>query len=254
LVDASRPTISHGTTIAATRTLTTTVAYPSTGGPYPLVVFAHGYNLGPSHYLQIIDAIAAGGYVVAAPSFPLADGATGNPLDEGDIPNQAKDLSFVITQFQGAVGQGGALAGKVDASRVGAVGHSDGADTVLDVGYLPGFSDGRVRAVVSMSPDAMRSQAVGAAPLLLTHGNRDTIVPYSNSQTVFGQVPAHRFFITLLGADHLPPVQGTAPWAAVLDRAVLDLLDHDVAGRTASDDALVADAQVAGVTSLQQAG
>jgi hypothetical protein len=40
----------------------------------------------------------------------------------------------------------------------------------------------------------------------------------------------------------------------VLDRAVFDLLDHYVAGRTADDGALVADASVPGVASLRQAG
>ena len=75
----SRPTISHGHQIAATRTLTTTVTYPSSGGPFPLIVFAHGYQLGPANYGQIMRAIAAGGYVVAAPSFPLADAAVAEP-------------------------------------------------------------------------------------------------------------------------------------------------------------------------------
>ena len=53
----------------------------------------------------------------------------------GDIPNQSGDLSFVINQLTGRRDRG-PLAGKIDA-RIGAVGHSDGADTVLDLGYHP---------------------------------------------------------------------------------------------------------------------
>jgi dienelactone hydrolase len=255
LVDSSRPTVSHGRQVAATRTLTTTVTYPTGGGRYPLVVFAHGFQLGPSNYTQIMRAIAAGGYVVAAPSFPLADAAVaGNNLDRGDIPNQSGDLSFVITQLTGNPPP--ELAGTIDGSRVGAVGHSDGADTVLDLGYYPGRTDARVKAVAALSPDAMSGPggSVGSAPLLITHGDHDSIVPFANATTVFSQVHAHRFLLTLIGGDHLPPVQGAAPWAAVLDEAVLDLLDHDVAGATGSDQALLEEADVPGVASLQQAG
>ncbi len=257
LVDASRPTVSRGRTVASTRTLTTTVTYPTAGGPYPLIVFAHGYQLGPANYHQIINAIAAGGYVVAAPSFPLADAAVaGSNLDRGDIPNQSGDLSFVITQLGGSAGSSGVLAGKIDASRVGAVGHSDGADTVLDLGYYPGRSDARVRAIAALSPDAMTGPggSVGSAPLLLSHGDHDSIVPYGNATSVFAQVHVPRIFLTLIGGDHLPPAQGAAPWAPVLDRAILDLLDHDVAGTGGSDDELVARATVPGVVSVTRAG
>jgi len=257
LVDPSRPTVSRGRQLSATRSLPTTVVYPTSGGPFPLVVFAHGFQLGPSHYEHIMRAIAAGGYVVAAPSFPLADAAVaGGNVDRGDIPNQSGDLSFVISQLAAGPAAGGPLAGKIDATSVGAVGHSDGADTVLDLGYYPGRMDGRVMAVAAVSPDAMTGPggSVGAAPLLISHGDRDTVVPYSNATTVFGQVQARRFLLTLLGGDHLGPAQGQAPWAAVLDRAILELLDRFVAGRTADEEALVAGGTVPGVASVAVGG
>jgi predicted dienelactone hydrolase len=213
-------------------------------------VFAHGYQLGPSSYQHLIGVIASAGYVVAAPAFPLADASVaGADLDRGDIPNQSGDLRFVIDQLLA-----GPLAGSIDGSRIGAVGHSDGADTVLDLGYEPQRLDRRVRAVAALSPDAMTTSAAGGAPLLITHGDHDTIVPYRNAATVFSQVPVHRFLMTLVGADHLPPVQGAQPWARVLEAAVLDLLDARVAGRTTGDGSLTADASVAGVATIQGAG
>jgi len=261
LVDSSRPTVSRGRQLSAIRSLPTTVVYPTSGGPFPLVVFAHGFQLGPSHYEQIMRAIAAGGYVVAAPSFPLADAAVaGGNVDRGDIPNQSGDLSFVISQLAAGPGDGpaagGPLAGKIDATRLGAVGHSDGADTVLDLGYYPGRMDSRVMAVAAVSPDAMTGPggSVGTAPVLISHGDRDTVVPYSNATTVFAQVQARRFLLTLLGGDHLGPAQGQAPWAAVLDRAILELLDRFVAGRTADEQALVASGTVPGVASVAVRG
>lgn len=40
------------------------------GGPWPLVVFSHGYHTPPSSYEAFLPALAARGYVVAAPHVP----------------------------------------------------------------------------------------------------------------------------------------------------------------------------------------
>ncbi len=259
LSDGSRPTVSRGTTISGSRSLPTTVYYPSDGaGPFPLVVFAHGFQIGPGPYASFCQALAAAGYVVAAPSFPLTDAnAAGASLDRGDLPNQAADVAFVITSTAAAGNGSGPLHGLVDAGRVGIVGHSDGADTALDTGYYPGRTDARIKAVAALSPDAMTGPGgtVGAGvPLLLQHGDRDSIVPYSNSKTVWGQVKAHRFFLTLTGADHLPPVQGAAPWGPVLRTVTIDFLDHYVAGRAADDRAILGDGAAPGVSTIVAAG
>jgi predicted esterase len=218
--------------------------------PAPLVVFIHGYQLGPGDYADFCRKLASAGYVVAAPSFPLADASRGNGLDRGDLPNEATDVSFVIDSVLGSE-----LGPKIDKSAIAAVGHSDGADVALMTGYQSGRSDPRIGAVVAMSPDAMDgSVASGGPPLLLEHGDADTIVPYSNSQTVFSQVSAPRWFLTLVGADHLPPVQGAAPWSAVLDGAVADFLDGTIAHRGVDvPAALSRDASDSSIATLKEA-
>ncbi len=255
LVDSSRKTVSRGRTIASSRSLPTTVYYPNDdGGPYPLVVFAHGFEIGPGPYAHIAQVMAAAGYVVAAPSFPLTDrNRAGANLDRGDLPNQAGDVTFVISSVASA---GAPLAGRVDSSKVGVVGHSDGADTALDIGYFPMRADPRVRAVVAFAPDAMGAGggSVGSAPLLLEHGDHDSVVPYSNSTTVWGQVKTHRFFLTLVGADHLPVVQGAAPWAAVHELVLVDFLDRYVGGRAGDDSSIASHGNKPGVASIKTAG
>ena len=47
------------------RPLETVVRYPATGGPYPLIVFGHGYALTPGTYSRLLQAWARAGYVVA---------------------------------------------------------------------------------------------------------------------------------------------------------------------------------------------
>ena len=74
LSDPDRPLVIGGTEVAATRSLPTTLVAP-TRGRWPLVVFVHGYDVGPATYTRFLDSLASQGYVVAAPSFPLEDPA-----------------------------------------------------------------------------------------------------------------------------------------------------------------------------------
>jgi dienelactone hydrolase len=219
--DTTRPVVRSGVTITPYRYLPTVVWRPVGPGPWPLVVFVHGYNVGPMTYQRFCSTLAAHGYVVAAPSFPLEDPSRGNGLDRADLPNEATDVSFVITQLES-----GALKAVIDPSRVAVAGHSDGADVALMVGYQAGKVDPRVKAVVSYAPDPMAAaSAEYATPLLLIQGSADEVVPYSASQTVFGQVNAPRWYLTLVGAGHLPPIAGGTAWTSTLDSDVAAFLD-----------------------------
>lgn len=260
LVDRSRPTVSRGAPVAPSRSLPTIVAYPTgPGGPWPLVVFAHGFRLGPPGYTRMIGTLAAAGYVVAAPSFPLADEAVaGSLVDRGDLPNQPGDVSFVIDQVLGAAGdQASPLVGRVDSTRIGAVGHSDGADTVLDIGYHPERSDARFVAIVALSPDAVvpaGTRSGATTPLLLEHGDADAIVPYAESVSVFEAVPSRRYFLTLVGGGHLEPVTGATAWTPVLDATVVAFLDRHLTGANVAEDAVTSPGSASPVARIEVAG
>ena len=249
LVDRSRPTISRGRQLSALRTLTTTVWYPQGGGNHPLVVFAHGYRIGVGPYRRLCLALAQKGFVVAAPSFPLTDqSVAGTALDEGDTVNQPADLTFVITQVLAAsASASGVLHGRVDAGSIAAVGHSDGADTVLALGYLPANKDQRVTAVVADAPDPLPRPAgpplASTVPLLLIHGDHDTISPFSGSQRLVTQLRTKGWFLVLRGADHLPPIEGGSAWTPVLDRVTIDFLTGIFAGDPNLGQRLTADVQ-----------
>ena len=236
LVDTTRPVVSGGETLADQRALPTQVWSPGGPGPFPLVVFVHGYDTGPLEYARFCSTLASSGYVVAAPSFPLEDPARGFPLDRTHLADEAGDVSFVITSLEQ---RAGALA--LAPGAVAVVGHSDGADVALLVGYGPGTVDGRVRAVVAAAPDPLPSgAATSTVPLLLVQGTDDSVVPYTSSQTVFAQVDTPVVYLTLIGADHLPPIAGGTPWTPVLDTAVARFLDATVAHRGSATGALAA--------------
>ena len=68
-------------------------------GPFPLIVFGHGFAVTPAPYAALLRAWARAGYVVAAPVFPLGNAnAPGGP-NERDLVNQPRDMSFVITRI-----------------------------------------------------------------------------------------------------------------------------------------------------------
>ncbi len=250
LVDTSRPLVSDGQELAPYRSLPTTVYLPAAAGRFPLVVFVHGYDVGPSTYQRFCTQLASAGYVVAAPSFPLEDPSRGYPLDRSDLPNEATDVSFVISSLLHD-----SVASEIDPTEIAVAGHSDGADVALMVGYQQGLLDPHVDAVIADAPDPM-SGAIAAStrPLLLIQGNADSVVPYSSSQTVYNQVQAPRYYVTLLGADHLAPIEGGTPWTPVLDDAVADFLDATVAGRGPGVQALPGELSSSSLEQLQVAG
>lgn len=238
LVDDSRPTVSGGETLSWSRALTTLVWYPDvrTGGPWPVVVFAHGFEVGPDPYAALCEAWAAAGYVVAAPEFPLTDvDVAGDYLDEDDIDNQPDDVRFV---FDALLGRDSPLAGVVDPNRLAVAGHSDGAVTALAVASEPMAG---LQAVVVLSGAPVGDGSGLNLPILVAQGDEDDIDPYENGVAVYEEAVAPRFLVTLVGGGHLSPFLDGSPYLDPMDRVAVDFLDHYVAGRTTTDDALVAD-------------
>jgi fermentation-respiration switch protein FrsA (DUF1100 family) len=251
LVDTSRPTAPAGSDPgAATRTLPTVVLYPADGaatapetpgatashlgGPYPLIVFGHGFNSSPAKYAGLLHAWAAAGYVVAAPSFPRA--VEGAQLDEGDLNNEPGDLSFVITKLLAASASPGPLSGLIAPGRIGAAGHSDGADAALGVGYNTCCRDARVKAVVVGEGDEHAFPGgtyfpAGSAPLLLTQADQDASNPPPYGQQIFSDARTPKYLLWLINAQHLEPFTTDQPHLDVVERATIDFFDRYLKGR-----------------------
>ena len=243
------------------RTLVVVVRYPALGGasrrgdatdaapargdgPYPLVVFGHGFDVTPATYSGLLDAWARAGYVVAAPVFPLENAnAPGGP-DEADLVNQPADMSFVITQLLASTrAPTGLLSGLIDPAHVAVAGHSDGAETALAVAYVPGYRDRRVDAAVILSgagfgPQLARFPA-GTPPLLAVQGTADPINLPGNTAAYYRIAQPPKYLLWLLGATHLPPYTGQQPWFGIVERVSTAFLGRYLKGEVTAGQQLL---------------
>jgi len=270
-VDNSRPTTANGTAPEQpSRTLETVVLYPAEGrpagaevpgappfvqeGPYPLVVFAHGFTANGPVYVSRLRHWAEAGYVVAAPTFPLSSrGAPGGP-NLSDYDEQPADVRFVIDSLLALDDSGdGPLADLIDEEHIAVGGHSLGAITTIGLAFNDCCHDGRVDAVFPVSgiqlPFAGAPDYDEDLPLLLVHGDHDEIVPYAFSGAVYRQAAAPRFLLTLTGAPHTPFFGG--PWPVVVDEAVVGFLDRYLKDRPSGLDRLQEAGTTAGVATLR---
>jgi dienelactone hydrolase len=248
-VDRSRPTDVNGTYPGAPeRTLPVLVLYPTTGtaggpsqpgakpvrkaAPFPLVVFSHGYTAsGPAYGEVLLRRIAAHGYVVAAPTYPLSNGAAPGGPKLVDYVNQPADVSFVITRMLAANKGNGPLHDLIDPKRIGAMGHSLGAITTLGVTYNRCCLDPRIKASVPVSgiklPFGSSTWAWPAIPMLAIHGDDDGTVPYSGSTTAYAEAQPPKFLLTLLNGPHTPL---GVPFLDVIVNSTNDFFDRYLRG------------------------
>ena len=229
IVDASRPTVSHGRTISSTRALSTVVWYPRASGRHPLVVFGPGYDVGPLTYETLLTSWAAHGYVVAAIKFPLADPAVaGSNLDEYDINNQPQDMRFVADFL---VGRSSPVAALVDSREVAAAGHSDGAETAVAAVEDPvPAGQPPFRALVAMSAQSVPGRDGPYPPMLVTQGDADDINPPSLGYQLYNSARPPKYMLLLRGGGHLPPVQGGSPWLPGIEVVTETFLDTYLSG------------------------
>lgn len=238
--DLTRTTAARGSREAlTTRPLTVVVRYPTVGmpgedelldapayEPAPLVLFAHGYDISTERYRALLHDVAAAGFVVAAPEFPMSSTVYDGAPDEYDIPEQARDLSFLISAMT-SPDSPAVLIGMVDPGPVAVMGHSDGAVTALLAGYAPRYADSRIAAVIAASG---AFDSFGGAwfttsdpPLLAIHGEYDEINPFDSSVSLVDNDPGEAMLVGVMEASHLGAVVDPRTEPAVARLIAFDL-------------------------------
>jgi predicted dienelactone hydrolase len=254
------------------RRLVTVIRYPTAGpssatdvpdapplrsaGPFPLIVFGHGFAVTPRPYARLLQAWARAGYVVAAPVFPLENAnAPGGP-NESDLVNQPRDMRFVIGRMLAASADPqNPLAGTVVPSRIAVTGQSDGGETALAVAYDQYYLDHRVRAAMILSGAVIPGVSgftfpAPSPPLLAVQGTADTINQPRFTRQFFALARRPKFLLWLLGAPHLPPYTSEQPQLSIVERVTTAFLDRYLKGQPAAAGRMSAAGGVPGVARL----
>jgi hypothetical protein len=106
-------------------TVDLSIFMPDGDGPFPVVVFTHGFMLGPGDYMSYGRHLASWGYAAVLPQMP-----------GGIIPPNHRQLKEYLVKIldwidENAANPDGPLLGRADASRLGLSGHSMGGKISL---------------------------------------------------------------------------------------------------------------------------
>jgi dienelactone hydrolase len=256
------------------RRLQTVIRYPALGdpspvdvrgapparanGPFPLIVFAHGFDVTPDTYARLLRAWAQAGYVVAAPAFPLTNANAPGGADESDLVNQPKDMSVVISRMLARNGAGyGVLSGLINPSQIAVAGQSDGGSTALAVAYNRHYVDHRIHAAAILS--GAEIPGVGgysfprpSPPLLAAQGTADHVNAPASTYRYFRIAPRPRYLLSLLRAGHLPPYTSEQPQLGIVEEVTTAFFDAYVKGVDGSLSTMWGAGSVAGIATLSR--
>lgn len=127
---------------------------------YPVVVWANGTGCATDTYDKLLNKIAEGGYIVVADSSVMtADGTA-----------QIDSIDYIIGKNSDS---NSAFCGKVDGSKIGATGHSQGGRSSVNAAQ----KDSRIKCIVSIAGASSKEEASGLkAPALFLTGTADMVV------------------------------------------------------------------------------
>jgi predicted dienelactone hydrolase len=209
-VDSSRPSPAHDSYEGAPqRELQATVWHPANfeDGPFPLIVYSHGFSSSRRGGAYLGDHLASHGYVVVAADFPLTNTYAPDRPWVKDIVNQPGDVSFLIDRLLAqSRDPERSLYRMIDERRIGVTGISLGGMTSTLVAFHPEMGDERVGAALSIAgPTAQFTERFfrhREVAFLMLGGDIDALVPFgSNAEPVLSKVPESQV-VTVLNGSH----------------------------------------------------
>jgi dienelactone hydrolase len=212
----------------------------ATAGPYPALVFGHGFLSPPMLYTITLRRLASWGMVVLAPASALELFPS--------HPDYAADYSHAVDWLQGTSDDAASTwAGMVDPDALAAGGHSMGGGAAV----LAAAADPRLKALVLLAPSqTWPERATDAAeevdvPALVVAGSDDAITPLAlHALPIYARLAGDRQLALMFGGSHcgfvpvpLPEILCDAAGIsleeqlAAVSRSLVPFLLHTLAGR-----------------------
>ncbi len=197
------PTALQGILPARYNTTETIDAYvgppASTKGPFPVVLFSHGYGGERLYYSHLLAGIASWGYVVVSADY-LERGLAAQTLKLTATPSAAQD-SAVMASSLTAVEHASAdpsspLSGAANPHEVAAVGHSAGGGTAFNALAAPS-----VRTAVGWAPVGPTGTP-STKPVMLIGAEGDTVVPPATVRTTYASFHGPKALVEISGEGH----------------------------------------------------
>ncbi|MBY0588608.1 alpha/beta hydrolase [bacterium] len=179
------------------------------GGPFPVVTFAHGFFATPAFYDSFCRQLATRGYLVISTD---SQGLSFNPNRLQYISDVKDTITYLIDQNSTP---GSVLQGRVDTAAIGISGHSLGGG----IASVVAAEDSRVKALATFSSVTLRSSGpLGTAPppyaddavskldipVSFINGSLDQLVPVSSGgQPLFNAASGPKLLPNVIGGYHV---------------------------------------------------
>ena len=169
----------------------------SHAGPFPVVLFSHGYGGYPEQSSFLTDHLATWGFVVVAPDHRSRDlkAVIGGTTGQGQEDVVDLTQALAVTRFLNA-DPSDMFGHKLDLSRIATLGHSAGGGAALTFAA----DTAAVRTFVALAP------AAGTVPKhkngLIMQGASDKVVNPKGTKTLYSKLGAPKRLILIDKAGH----------------------------------------------------
>lgn len=173
-------------------------------GPYPVVLFSHGFAGFPEQSADLVTHLASWGFVVVAPDH--VERSLGGQLGTAaEGVAEREDPEVLSASLDAALAlKDSPLTGLLDEDMVTVAGHSAGAGAA----YREASAEPRVKAFIAYSignrtEDGEAPPPVPDVPGMVMAGTKDNIIPFTASEEVYDGMRPPKYFVKIEGAGHL---------------------------------------------------
>ena len=209
------------------------------GTPHPLVVYFHGNGGNLSNWAPILAGIVRQGYAVLAFDYRGYGVSSGRPTEKGLYRDVDAIVDHVWTTMKpsGAVMYWGRSLGvsmaayaatrrTADLRRADLLGPPGPSGLILESGFPDARSLFRAPSPMAFLAlfstyrfPAARFLDGSHVPVLVMHGDADTVIPYEQGRALYERIGGPKQFFTISGADHNDAAapDERAYWSAIRD-------------------------------------